>query len=86
LGGYQIDTCLPFSLYLPHGFYGESDQPYRNKVKDANPIRKDNFNWPLILAWFNRIGSILPFPKTLLLSSANRSKKLTLKTTDINVN
>ena len=31
-GGYQIDTCLPFSLYLLHGFRSESEQPYRNRV------------------------------------------------------
>ena len=33
LGGYQIDTCLPFSLYLLHGFCPESEQPCRNRVK-----------------------------------------------------
>ena len=33
LGGYQIDTCLPFSLYLRHGFRSESEQPYQNRVK-----------------------------------------------------
>ena len=27
LGGYQIDTCLLFSLYLQHGFCSESWQP-----------------------------------------------------------
>ena len=32
-GGYQIDTCLPFSLYLRHGFCSESEQPDRNRVK-----------------------------------------------------
>ena len=32
LGGYQIDTCLPFSLNLRHGFRSESEQPYRNRV------------------------------------------------------
>ena len=26
-GGYQIDTCLPFSLYWWHGFCSESEQP-----------------------------------------------------------
>ena len=29
---YQIDTCLPFSLNLRHGFRSESEQPYRNRV------------------------------------------------------
>ena len=32
-GGYKIDTCLPFSLYLWHGFRSESEQPNRNRVK-----------------------------------------------------
>ena len=32
-GGYQIHTCLPFSLYLRHGFCSESKQTYRNRVK-----------------------------------------------------
>ena len=32
-GGYQIDTCLPFSLYLRHGFRTESEQTYQNRVK-----------------------------------------------------
>ena len=32
-GGYQIDTCLPFSLYLLHGFHSESEQPDQNRVK-----------------------------------------------------
>ena len=31
-GGYQIDTCLPFSLYLRHGFRSESEQTYQNRV------------------------------------------------------
>ena len=31
-GGYQIDTCLPFSLYWLHGFCSESEQPDRNRV------------------------------------------------------
>ena len=26
-GGYQIDTCLLFSLYLHHGFPSKSEQP-----------------------------------------------------------
>ena len=29
----QIDTCLPFSLYLMHGFCSESEQTYQNRVK-----------------------------------------------------
>ena len=33
LGEYQIDTCLPFSPYLRHGFCSESEQTYRNRVK-----------------------------------------------------
>ena len=32
-GGYQIDTCLQFSLYLQHGFCSESEQPDQNRVK-----------------------------------------------------
>ena len=32
-GGYQIDTCLLFSLFLRHGFSSESEQTYRNRVK-----------------------------------------------------
>ena len=32
-GGYQIDTCLPFSLYWLHGFHSESEQPDWNRVK-----------------------------------------------------
>ena len=31
--GYQIDTCLSFSLYLRYGFRSESEQTYRNMVK-----------------------------------------------------
>ena len=30
-GVYQIDTCLPFSLFLRHGFRSESEQPYQNR-------------------------------------------------------
>ena len=33
LGDHQIDTCLPFSPYLRHGFCSESEQTYRNRVK-----------------------------------------------------
>ena len=32
LGGYQIDTCLPFSLFLRHGFRSKSEQPDWNRV------------------------------------------------------
>ena len=32
-GGYQIYTCLPFSLYWLHGFRSESEQPDQNRVK-----------------------------------------------------
>ena len=32
-GGYQIYTCLLFSLYLWHGYCSESEQTYRNRVK-----------------------------------------------------
>ena len=35
LGGYQIDTCLPFSLYC---FHSESEQPDWNRVKLALPL------------------------------------------------
>ena len=31
--GYQIDTCLPFSLYLRHGFRSETEPPDWNRVK-----------------------------------------------------
>ena len=31
-GGYQIDTCLQFSIYLLHGFSSESEQPDHNRV------------------------------------------------------
>ena len=31
--GYQIDTCMPFSLYLWHGFCPESEKPDWNRVK-----------------------------------------------------
>ena len=34
--GYQFDTCLPFSLYLRHGFRSESEQIHRNRVKIIN--------------------------------------------------
>jgi len=43
LGGYQIDTCLPFSLYLRHGFHSESEQPYQNRV---NP---KYVSWPEVI-------------------------------------
>ena len=33
LGGYQIDTSLPFSLYLRHGFRSESEDVEANRVK-----------------------------------------------------
>ena len=33
-GGYQIDTCLPFSLYLRHGFRSESELLDQNRVYD----------------------------------------------------
>ena len=33
MGGHQINTCLPFSLYLLHGFRSESERPYWNRVK-----------------------------------------------------
>ena len=33
MGGYQIDTCLPFSLYLRHGFCYESEDVEANRVK-----------------------------------------------------
>ena len=32
-GRYQTDACLPFSLYLLHGFCSEYEQPNRNRVK-----------------------------------------------------
>ena len=32
-GGYQIDTCLLFSLYLRHGFCSDSEQLDQNRVK-----------------------------------------------------
>ena len=35
-GGYQIDNCMPFSLYLGHGFCSESKQPNRNRVNPMN--------------------------------------------------
>ena len=38
-GGYQIDTCLPFSLYWLHGFRSESEQPDRNRVKELRDHR-----------------------------------------------
>ena len=41
-GGYQIDTCLPFSLYLRHGFRSESEQPDRNRVKQKIKEKYEN--------------------------------------------
>ena len=36
LCGYQIDTCLQFSLYFWHGFCSESEQPDGNRVNKSN--------------------------------------------------
>ena len=33
LGGYQIDTCLPFSILFVALFCSESEQPDRNSIK-----------------------------------------------------
>ena len=48
LENYQIDTCLPISLYLRHGFGSESEQPDRNSVnqkvlKISPSFRKNDF-------------------------------------------
>ena len=32
-GGYQIDTCLPFTLYFWHGLCSEYEESNQNKVK-----------------------------------------------------
>ena len=36
-GGYQIDTCLPFTLYLQHDFCSESK----------------HFDWNMVISQFN---------------------------------
>ena len=45
-GGYQIDTCLPFSLYLLHGFRSESEQPDRNRV-NTEALKKKRITFSL---------------------------------------
>ena len=59
---YQIDTCLPFSLYLWHSFHSESEQPYSNRVKLVN-IRSEKIRSPLcvwvgeamLITWISQV-------------------------------
>ena len=47
-GGYQIDTCLPFSLYWLHGFRSESEQPYQNRVNWHLCLKSGNTKQPVL--------------------------------------
>ena len=41
--------CLPFSLYLRHGFRSESEQPYRNRVKTVSKIAPPSYSTSSII-------------------------------------
>ena len=51
LVGYQIDTSLPFSLYLKHGFRSESEKPDRNRVKYLDFETKGAVNFDFSDTW-----------------------------------
>ena len=65
LGGYQINTCLPFSLYQLHGFHSESEQPDRNRVnKKGDRISRNGKVDQLKVQMYRRQVTFgLPFSK-----------------------